>query len=56
MKEYYDILGLQVGAAPLEIKKAYFSLVRKYPPERFEQEFMEIREAYETLSNEKTKK
>lgn len=56
MKDYYEILGLRVDAKPIEIKKAYFSLVRKYPPERFEQEFMEIREAYETLSNEKTKK
>lgn len=56
MKNYYEVLGLEPGATAIEIKKAYFSMVRKYPPDRFQEEFMKIREAYEVLSNEKTKK
>lgn len=56
MKDYYEILGLEPSASKIEIKKAYFKLVRKYPPDRYETEFMNIREAYETLSNEKTRK
>ena len=52
-KDYYQILGLEAGASVLEIKRAYFSQVRKYPPERFPDDFMEIRQAYELLSNEK---
>ena len=54
-KDYYQSLGLETGASVLEIKKAYFSLVRKYPPERFPEDFMRIRQAYELLSNEKTR-
>ncbi|NMB41156.1 MAG: DnaJ domain-containing protein [Firmicutes bacterium] len=54
-KDYYQILGLEAGASVLEIKRAYFSQVRKYPPERFPDDFMEIRQAYELLSNEKTR-
>lgn len=55
MKDYYEILGLKSEASKNEIKRAYFKLVRKYPPDRYEAEFMEIREAYETLINEKTR-
>lgn len=56
MKNFYEILGIDSEASKVEIKRAYFKLVRKYPPDRYEVEFMEIREAYETLSNEKTRK
>ncbi|WP_297430238.1 DnaJ domain-containing protein [Clostridium sp.] len=56
MKDFYKILGLEPEASKEEVKRAYFKLVRKYPPDRYEKEFMEIREAYETLSNEKTRK
>lgn len=56
MKSYYEILELLPEASKKDIKKAYFKLVRKYPPDRFETEFMNIREAYETLSNDKTRK
>lgn len=55
MKDFYEILGLEKEASKDEIKRSYFKLVRKYPPDRYEKEFMEIREAYETLSNEKTR-
>jgi len=56
MSTLYDILGLEKDASSLAIKKGYFSMVRKYPPERYPDKFMEIRKAYETLSNEKTKR
>ena len=56
MKDYYEILGVTKEALKEDIKRAYFKLVRKYPPDRFEVEFMRIREAYETLSNEETRK
>ena len=56
MKNYYDILGVKIEDPQIKIKKAYFALVRKYPPDRFPDEFMEIREAYEALSNEETRR
>ncbi len=56
MKNYYQILEIANTATLMEIKKAYFSLVKKFSPERFPTEFMAIREAYEVLSNAKTRK
>ncbi len=54
-KNYYEILGVRKDAEQGGIKKAYFSMVRKFPPERCPDDFMRIREAYETLSNEKAR-
>jgi len=51
MDMYYDVLGLKPGATQTEIKKAYFSLVRKHSPEKDPERFREIREAYEHLKN-----
>lgn len=48
---YYEILGIAFDAAAIDIKKAYFAAVRKYPPERFPEAFKKIREAYDTLSD-----
>ena len=45
----YAVLGLEAGAAPRAIKRAYFSLVREYPPEEKPNEFMLLRAAYEQL-------
>lgn len=56
MKDYYEILGIEMGASAAQIKKAYFAMVRKYPPEGYPEKFMEIRKAYETLSNEETRR
>jgi len=50
-RDYYEILGVDRTADEGQIKRAYFAKVRKFPPERFPQEFMEIREAYETLTH-----
>jgi curved DNA-binding protein CbpA len=48
-KSYYEALGITDSAGNAEIKRAYFKMVRKYQPDRFPEEFKEIRAAYETL-------
>jgi curved DNA-binding protein CbpA len=45
----YAALGLRREAAPEEIKRAYFALVRANPPERNPEAFKRIRAAYERL-------
>src|SRR3989339_1830022 len=55
MKNYYQELNISEDSSDLEIKRAYFSLVREYPPDRFAKEFMIIRKAYETLINKKSR-
>jgi len=45
----YAVLGLMRGASPREIKRAYFDLVRQYPPEERPEAFKLIRAAYEKL-------
>ncbi|MDR3191568.1 MAG: DnaJ domain-containing protein [Treponema sp.] len=52
-KTHYETLGIKKNAGEDEIKRAYFGLVRKYQPDRFPEEFKEIRAAYETLSDRK---
>jgi len=50
---YYDILGLQRGASPQEIKTAYRKLAMEHHPDRGgdESHFQRISQAYETLSD-----
>jgi curved DNA-binding protein CbpA len=45
----YRVLGIEREAAEAEIKRAYFQLVRQFPPEREPEKFQEIRAAYESL-------
>ena len=52
----YEVLGIERAADERTIKKAYFALVRKYPPETHAEEFKKIREAYEVLSNPVSRK
>jgi len=60
-RDYYDILGLQKGAADADIKKAYRLLAKKYHPDvnqgdkSSEAKFKEINEAYEILSDSNKK-
>lgn len=49
MRDYYETLQISRESQPKEIKKAYFNLVRQYPPDRYPDQFMKIREAYEVL-------
>nr|XP_029118500.1 LOW QUALITY PROTEIN: chaperone protein dnaJ 20, chloroplastic-like [Elaeis guineensis] len=56
---FYELLGISEGGSYAEIKKAYKQLARKYhpdvsPPDRTEEytrRFIEVQEAYETLSD-----
>lgn len=45
----YLILQLDRRASDAEIKRAYFQLVRQYPPEREPEKFQQVRAAYEQL-------
>nr|WP_236619184.1 DnaJ domain-containing protein [Acaryochloris sp. CCMEE 5410] len=49
MQDYYDLLGLAVGATPTEIKSAYHAKLREFPAHKHPQEFKAIRAAYEAL-------
>ncbi|MEA3349131.1 MAG: DnaJ domain-containing protein [Chloroflexota bacterium] len=51
----YAVLGLTRGAAPRQIKRAYFSLVREHPPENDPASFKLVRAAYEQLRTDKAK-
>ena len=53
MKDYYKILGVQKGATPEDIKKAYRRLAHKYHPDKGGDatRFKEVSEAYQVLSD-----
>lgn len=59
---YYDILGVQLSASDDEIKKAFKKLAVKYHPDKnpgdstAEKKFVELNEAYETLSDQSKRK
>ena len=57
-RDYYEVLELQKGATPDEIKKAYRKLAKKYHPdlnpdnkEEAGVKFKEVNEAYEVLKD-----
>lgn len=61
MKDYYDILDIQFTSSYDEIKKAFRTKAIKYHPDKhfgdeyFSIKFIEIKEAYDILSNSKRK-
>ena len=59
-KNYYEILGVSTSASAEELKSAYRKLARKYHPdvagEEGVEKFKDITEAYETLSDETSRK
>jgi curved DNA-binding protein CbpA len=48
-KDPYAVLGVERTSDEAAIKRAYFRLVREYPPEREPQKFQEIRAAYDQV-------
>ena len=49
----FQILGLEPGSSPQEIKEAYATLSKQYHPEEEPEKFQEIHEAYVTLTRRK---
>lgn len=58
-RDYYEVLGVEKGATPEEIKKAYRRLAMKFHPDRNPDDaesqgrFTEAKEAYEVLNDSK---
>lgn len=56
-RDYYEVLGVEHGASPEEIKKAYHRLAVKYHPDKnpgdkeAEEKFKEVSESYAILSD-----
>lgn len=56
-RDYYEVLGVDKNASKQDIRRAYRRLARKYHPdinkeEGAEKKFIEVKEAYEVLSDE----
>ncbi len=51
----YRVLGIDRRATEAEIKRAYFTGVRQFPPEQAPEKFQEIRAAYEKLRTAESK-
>ena len=56
LAEYYECLGLPTDATPQDVKNAYRQLARQYHPdvapgEDNQRKFMQLREAYELISD-----
>lgn len=62
MSDYYKILGIAKDSNQIQIRKAFRELALKYHPdknknsEESKQKFMEIVQAYEVLSDDKSRK
>ncbi len=48
----FEILEVAEDAGDSQVKKAYLGMVRRYPPERFPDDFQRIYRAYELIKTE----
>ena len=46
----YEVLGIEPGVPPEDIKRRYKELIREFSPEKAPEQFSAVREAYEKLS------
>lgn len=53
MKTPFAILDIPEDTNDEGVRKAYLAKVRGFPPERFPEEFKQIRQAYERIATEK---
>lgn len=53
MDNPYQVLEVAATADDAAIKKAYLQMVRENPPEREQEKFQRIHEAYEQIKNKK---
>jgi curved DNA-binding protein CbpA len=51
IQNHYKVLRIERTADERAVKKAYFTLIREFPPDTHPEEFKSIREAYEVLSD-----
>ena len=55
MKTPYEILGIASNADDNKIKQAYLLKVKDNPPDREQEQFQIIRNAYESIKDEKSR-
>ena len=48
---HYELLGVSPTSSEREIKRAFYGLLKEYPPEQKPKEYQRLREAYDVLSN-----
>jgi curved DNA-binding protein CbpA len=53
MKTPFAVLDIPEDSDDEKVRKAYLAKVRSFPPERFPEEFKQIRRAYEQIATEK---
>jgi curved DNA-binding protein CbpA len=55
MKTPYEILGIATNADDNKIKQAYLLKVKDNPPDREQEQFQIIRDAYESIKDKKSR-